>query len=241
MENKPRFDLNESIADWRAGLLGSPAFRREDVDELELHLRDTCTDLQNKALSEEESFLVAIRRLGHGGKLEQEFSKVHNMAGQCVLWMTIGALIFTAMIMPITNAAGCLGLLFGTMVSSNATVLFCLALGAGLCSLAVLTYLAFLFFTRRYHHVAYWLQRPVWAAMILFVLALGMRAVGMMSSMLLARLVNPPVLAMSGYLSFGYTVVLPLVLFVIVLVLFSVRQVRHQSWSLEVRQGRGSG
>ena len=165
------------------------------------------------------------------------------MAGQCVLWMTISALIFTTMIMPITNAAACLGLLFGTMVSSNATVLFCLALGAGLCSLAVLTYLAFLFFTRRYHHVAYWLQRPVLAAVILFVLALGMRAVGIMSAVLLARLANPPVLAlaMSGYLSFGYTVVLPLVLFVIVLVLFSVRQVRHQSWSLEVRQGRGSG
>ena len=77
MENVSQFDLNASLGLWLRRLAQSPHFRNENLAEMESHVRDSVTNLQSHGLSEEESFLIAIRRVGSVGKLEPEFAKVN--------------------------------------------------------------------------------------------------------------------------------------------------------------------
>lgn len=93
METKTPFDLNTAIQRWREHLSQSPQFRPENLEELEIHLRDSVAALQDKALSEEEAFLVATRRLGGAPALEPEFAKVNGQAVWMnrLLWMLVGA------------------------------------------------------------------------------------------------------------------------------------------------------
>jgi hypothetical protein len=78
MENISQFNLNASLGLWLQRLAESPHFRNENVAEMESHVRDSVTNLQSQGLSEEESFLIAIRRVGSVGKLEPEFVKVNR-------------------------------------------------------------------------------------------------------------------------------------------------------------------
>jgi len=78
MENISQFDLNASLGLWLERLAQSPHFRTENVSEMESHVRDAIVKLQSQGLSEEESFLIAIRRAGNVAKLEPEFAKVNR-------------------------------------------------------------------------------------------------------------------------------------------------------------------
>jgi hypothetical protein len=92
MENQTSFDLNLAIQRWREELGQSPAFRSENLDELESHLRDSTTTLQTRGLSAEEAFVVAKKRVGGGASLEAEFGKVNGTAVWLdrLFWMLIG-------------------------------------------------------------------------------------------------------------------------------------------------------
>jgi hypothetical protein len=97
METTTAFDLNQAIQRWRDNLAQSPAFRSENLYELETHLRDSIAVLQRQGLSVEESYLVGVRRLGKTGSLEAEFAKQN---GQSIwldraLWILIGAQIWS--------------------------------------------------------------------------------------------------------------------------------------------------
>ena len=85
MENPTSFDLNRAIQQWREKLAMSPTFSHENLDELESHFRDSIAGLQKQGLSAEESFLIAVRRLGTFETIETEFAKVNqsptNMLG----------------------------------------------------------------------------------------------------------------------------------------------------------------
>ena len=92
MENPTSFDLNRAIQSWRENLGQSPAFRSENLNELESHLCDSIATWQTRGLSAEEAFMVASNRIGKGGALESEFGKVN---GQVIwldrfFWMLIG-------------------------------------------------------------------------------------------------------------------------------------------------------
>ncbi len=91
METTTSFDLNHAIQSWRENLGQSPAFSSENLDELELHLRDSTTTLQSRGLSVEEAFLVATKRIGRGASLEAEFGKVNGTAVWLdrLFWMLI--------------------------------------------------------------------------------------------------------------------------------------------------------
>ena len=78
METQTTFDLNLAIRRWREDLARSAAFRSENLNELESHLRDSIDRLRARELSDEEAFLVAARRIGAAQKLEQEFGKVNS-------------------------------------------------------------------------------------------------------------------------------------------------------------------
>jgi len=64
METTPQFNLNHAIAEWRANLGQSPGLRRENLEELESHLRDSVANLCQRGLAEDEAFLIATRRVG---------------------------------------------------------------------------------------------------------------------------------------------------------------------------------
>jgi hypothetical protein len=75
MEPEPRLDLEESIVRWRSSLDGG-ALDADTLAELEAHLRDSIADATSRGASLHEAFSDATRRLGHGGFLSSEFSKL---------------------------------------------------------------------------------------------------------------------------------------------------------------------
>lgn len=71
------FDLEREIRRWRSHLAGFRGVESSDLMELESHLRDSIDELsENRGISEEEAFLLAVRRLGDSQELGKEFSKV---------------------------------------------------------------------------------------------------------------------------------------------------------------------
>ncbi len=92
MENQTAFDLNRAIQTWRENLAQSPAFERENLNELESHLRDSIAKLQTRGLSAEEALIVATKRIGQSGALEKEFGKVNGRAVWLdrLLWALLG-------------------------------------------------------------------------------------------------------------------------------------------------------
>lgn len=71
-------ELERLIATWRAWIERRDAISTADVDELEAHLRDQVDHLVEAGLSEEEGFLVAVRRLGDVDELSREYAREHS-------------------------------------------------------------------------------------------------------------------------------------------------------------------
>ncbi len=71
-----RFNLEKAVASWRRPLEHTRAFLADDIDELEVHLRDHIDRLVGDGLDEEAAFRRASRRLGVVFELEPEYRKV---------------------------------------------------------------------------------------------------------------------------------------------------------------------
>lgn len=80
MENETPFNVEHAIRQWRDSLTRSSRLRAEELEELELHLRDSVTALQKRGLSQEEAWLIAQKRLGQRETLKKEFAKVSSPA-----------------------------------------------------------------------------------------------------------------------------------------------------------------
>lgn len=70
--------LETQIAEWRAYVAGAPGLNGRDVDELEGHLRDQIGELNTAGLSDDEAFLVAVKRMGDLDDLSREFAREHS-------------------------------------------------------------------------------------------------------------------------------------------------------------------
>ncbi|MBT3276295.1 MAG: hypothetical protein HN368_24320, partial [Spirochaetales bacterium] len=70
--------VEKEVAQWKAYLRLHGELGDEDLNELESHLRDEMENLQSGGLTEEESFIVAVRRAGQASELAGEFSKVQT-------------------------------------------------------------------------------------------------------------------------------------------------------------------
>ena len=108
MENQTAFDLNRQIQQWRENLGRSPAFRPENLNELEAHLRDSIGWLQARGLTADEAFLVATRRVGPDGALAAEFGKVNRREVwlRRLLWMLVGLQLWEVLFGFMTSLAG---------------------------------------------------------------------------------------------------------------------------------------
>src|SRR5690348_6273151 len=87
MENEPTFDLNSAIERWRTHLEATGTFRPKELEELELHLRDSMVSLTEQGVPDEEEWWLARKRLGSHDALESEFEKVSS-------WQRIFASLF---------------------------------------------------------------------------------------------------------------------------------------------------
>jgi hypothetical protein len=94
MEPQTRFDLNAAIESWRAELAAQPNLTAEVRRELETHLRDAIAGFQQRGLKDEESFWLALKRVGQSKQLCKEFVKV-NPTKVChervvgILWIVL--------------------------------------------------------------------------------------------------------------------------------------------------------
>jgi hypothetical protein len=70
--------LEQQIEAWRAHLRGSRAITGSDAAELEDHLREQIAVLGEQGLSEDEAFLVAVKRMGAIDALTREFAREHS-------------------------------------------------------------------------------------------------------------------------------------------------------------------
>jgi hypothetical protein len=67
--------IEGQIREWRSYLLRRRTMDHVDIDELEDHLRSQISELGAAGLSEDESFLVAIKRIGGINELSREFAR----------------------------------------------------------------------------------------------------------------------------------------------------------------------
>jgi hypothetical protein len=79
--------MERDIAAWKDYLCTHGELSEEDIVELEDHLRSLIADLQEKGLSDEEAFIIGVRRTGKVSKVAAEFSKVQRNA----LWKQLFA------------------------------------------------------------------------------------------------------------------------------------------------------
>lgn len=73
-----RESLEQQIDAWRAHLRRSRAIDGSDVAELEDHLREQIAHLKIQGLSDDEGFLVAVKRMGAIDALTREFAREHS-------------------------------------------------------------------------------------------------------------------------------------------------------------------
>lgn len=70
--------LEERIGEWRQYFRRRQAVRTVDVEELEDHLRSQVEALREAGLSEDEAFLVAVKRLGDLDSVSREFANEYS-------------------------------------------------------------------------------------------------------------------------------------------------------------------
>jgi hypothetical protein len=70
--------VESQVAEWRAYVESAPGIDRNDVDELEDHLRHQMAELNAAGLTADEAFLIAVKRLGDVDGLSREFAREHS-------------------------------------------------------------------------------------------------------------------------------------------------------------------
>jgi hypothetical protein len=70
--------VETQIAEWRAYVANAPGVNGHDVDELEDHLRHQIAELNAAGLTDDEAFLVGVKRMGDLDDLSREFAREHS-------------------------------------------------------------------------------------------------------------------------------------------------------------------
>lgn len=78
MESRTEFNLENNIQQWKSNLTNKNNLTKSNIIELESHLFDLINDLESKGLNEEESFIVARKRIGKTDDICLEFDKVNT-------------------------------------------------------------------------------------------------------------------------------------------------------------------
>ena len=73
------YNLNKSITNWKLAMSRKGACSKDEMQELEAHLREQVADLVDVGLSEQEAFSVGVSRLGVLNELCAEYAKASPM------------------------------------------------------------------------------------------------------------------------------------------------------------------
>ena len=71
-------ELESQIDQWRGYVQRHRSISAADVDEMEGHLRDRISDLTDAGLSDDEAFLIAVKRIGNVDEISREFAREHS-------------------------------------------------------------------------------------------------------------------------------------------------------------------
>src|ERR1017187_1538596 len=243
MENSNSFDLNPAIQQWRENLAQSSAFRGENLNELESHLRDSIATLQACGLSTEEAFLSATRRVGKGDALEMEFAKVN--AGTVwrvrVFWMLAGMLVF-ALGADLAAVASGTFMLAGSWMGINGLALGWMGV-AGQCTIFLLIaglfgYAALGKLKQTHSAITHLFAHPMLTVVILLSAAVAMKLAGAGLTSLLARQLTVPMLVESYLILFSFSHAGPFLVMAVLAVAFTRFLTRHRTRSEERRVGK---
>lgn len=143
------FDLDQSVSTWRAEMAAGGSCAGADLDELESHLRDSVARLSAAGLSADESFLIAVRRLGGPDDLRPEYGKAHpeRLWRDRAVWMLAGLLAWGA-IRSLTDLLSTLAFVVTAFAGSTGRVIGITALACDLFALI----LAVVFAMELYRH-----------------------------------------------------------------------------------------
>ncbi len=238
MENTTQFDLNEAIARWRENLAASPVVSADQLDELEVHLRDSVRALQAKGLAEEEACLLAARRLGNSTELACEFGKVNRplVWRWRAVWMLAGMVVYSAAA-DLCRAFGMGAMFLGSAFTSNGYLLGWLGVAAK-CGVVASVGWAFYAVAKGglgsgAARSARILRNRVLAASALFALLLGLKVAGVLSVVALVRVLPPHSLGIAFALNQWLAQVGPLVLlFIFILGLLRVMPAERRAQKL---------
>src|SRR5215213_8057516 len=78
MNTESSHSLEGQIEQWRSYLRRRQAIMPVDVEELEDHLRGEVAMLRGAGLSDQEAFLVAVKRMGALDAISSEFAREHS-------------------------------------------------------------------------------------------------------------------------------------------------------------------
>lgn len=226
METTTSFDLNQAIQHWRENLAQSPAFRSENLDELEAHLRDSIATLQTQGLSAEEGFLIAVGRLGRTETLADEFGKMNAAAvwRDRALWMLAG-MLFLVIGWNFSLATYTAIIYFGSLAGVSGFVLGWIGFAAGFAALGFFGALFWLMVTNRmsrWNEVAIWLRsRPVGCAAILLGTVLAMKILAGIFATLLIQNTGAKVLGRAYSISTLFSALGPVFAVAAMIILFA--------------------
>ncbi|MHA3772089.1 hypothetical protein ACXR0O_11180 [Verrucomicrobiota bacterium sgz303538] len=114
-----QFDLEASVAAWRARFRAHEVISDAQIDELESHLRDSIADLNQSGLTHEESFLLARHRLGCESVAEEmEKADPTRLWATRAKWMFIGVLSYYALTSILTILGGVIQILVVLLLPS---------------------------------------------------------------------------------------------------------------------------
>ena len=158
------FDLDRAIQQWRESLAESPAFRAENLDELESHLRDGISLLKERDCAADEAFLIGRRRMGNGQLLGTEYSKVNSREIWLsrALWMLIGIQLFDlakSLDQTVCSGTYAFGIKFLASAVDPSDIPFCTGLLGGLIHLltfALILVAGWRLLTRKGNRISMW-------------------------------------------------------------------------------------
>ncbi|MHB9068542.1 MAG: hypothetical protein ACYC4B_32630 [Pirellulaceae bacterium] len=137
------FQLEDQLQEWKRRFDRMEAMRRDDVAELEQHVRDSIVQLTSKGLNAEEAFLIATHRVGEQGEVGKEFGKVNGglVWAHRAFWMLAGIVVFEVCQMTIIAVAS-LSQVLALLAGGNGTVMGYASVAVTfLCWIAVATWL----------------------------------------------------------------------------------------------------
>jgi hypothetical protein len=136
------FTVEQAVENWKNELRQKQTVMESDIEELESHLRDEMEQLAPLGLSEEEAFLIAVRRIGDTTQMASEFAKVNTAAiwKNRFFWMVAGVLMLR-ILSSCANFLSSVGVLLGNQFVSISW------LTAGILSVAVQTIILLILLT----------------------------------------------------------------------------------------------